>query len=276
MNSDFLFTDEFLSTAKKTFDEILFESTIKESDFLWSIAYHTRQEQKLLIVVSKTPVDVIFPLIQNGKAKVILINPSCGLTGFANKWYWDIWDVSKAKEFSLDVVEPIYQEQIIDFFDNKTSSYIRINEHTPWKYQIPNIKKTINNCVSLQEYWYSWSHGTILCFWSLLIDVLYGAGFLQEEGHAMDVFVSDTPFFILSEQLKESIQRTEKLIIIVDQHLWSFYEFWIKWILYEIGLFNISTTFITPSYQNISSVAMEYMYEQAKIDWVSIKSRILK
>jgi hypothetical protein len=187
-----------------------------------------------------------------------------------------IWDIAKARDFWLQVVEPIYQEQIIDFFDSKRSSYIRINEHTPWKDQIPHIKKTTSSCISLQEYWYSWSQGTVLCFWSLLIDVLYGAGYLQEEGHAMDVFVSDTSFFTLSEQLKESLQRTENLIIIIDQQLWSLYEIWIKWALCEIGLSHISITFITPSYQNISSVAMEYMYEQAKIDGISIRSRILK
>jgi hypothetical protein len=79
MTSDFLFTDSFISTANKNFDTVIFENTFDNegNDFLGAVSYHTRQEKKLLIVVSKTPVDTIFPLIQNGKAKTFIINPSC-------------------------------------------------------------------------------------------------------------------------------------------------------------------------------------------------------
>jgi hypothetical protein len=35
----------------------------------------------------------------------------------------------------------------------------------------------------------------------------------------MDLFASYTPFFTLTEDIKESLKRTEKLVIIIDQHL---------------------------------------------------------
>lgn len=278
MTSDFLFTDSFISTANKNFDTVIFENTFdKESnDFLGAVSYHTRQEKKLLIVVSKTPVDTIFPLIQNGKAKTFIINPSCWLPWFANKGFWDMRDISKARDFGLDVIEPIYYEQVLDFLDNQTNScYIRINEHTPWKNQLPEIKSQWH-FVSFQNQWYSWSNWTILCFWSTLIDSLYGAGHLQEDWNAMDLFASYTPFFTLTEDIKESLKRTEKLVIIIDQHLWSLYDIWLMWTLLDSELKNISITFITPYYKQVSSLALEYMYEQADMDWFSIKERINK
>lgn len=275
MTSDFLFTDTFISSAKENFDTLLFESTFstQQWDFLGAVAHHTRQEKKLLIVVSKTPVDLIFPLIQTWKAITVLINPSCGITWFANRWFWDIRDISKARDFWLQVNEPMYQEQIIDFFSSKTSCYIRINENTPRKEQLPNIN-IASEYISFQNYWYSGSNWTILCFWSLLINTLYGAWYLQEEGKAMDVFACWSPFFMIKDTLKESVQRTENLIIIIDQHVWSLYEFWIKSLLFDAWLNNISVKFITPYYHQISSVSLEYIYEQAEIDWFNIAKRI--
>lgn len=275
MTSDFLFTDTFIAAAKKRFDTILFESTFseKEGSFLGAVAHHTRQQQKLLIVVSKTPIDIIFPLIQIGKAITTLINPSCWITGFANKWFWDMWDIAKARDFGLQVFEPLYQEQIIDFFEWTSSCYIRINEHISRKELLPAIDDT-SSCINFQKQGYSWSNWTILCCWSLLIDTLYGAGFLQEEWHAMDVFAITTLFFPLQKELKESIKRTENLIFVIDQHVWSLYETRVKTILSESWLTNISIRFITPHYQNISSLSTEYMYEQAEIDWINIAKRI--
>ncbi|MDD3263037.1 MAG: hypothetical protein PHR61_04260 [Candidatus Absconditabacteria bacterium] len=277
MNSDFLFNDNFISAAKENFENIVFESTFndKENDFLGAISYYTRQEKKLLIVASKTPVDIIFPIIQSGKSKTTLINPSCGLLGFSNKGFWDVRDITKAKDFGLDVYEIAYQEQILDLFKkNQSSCYIRLNEHIPYKEQLPEVNIESLGITSFQKHGYSGSNGTIICFGSLLIDVLYGAGFLQEQGHAVDVFVGSQLFFKIDNDLKESLQRTEKLIIIIDQHLGSLYESWIKATLFEIGLSNVSIKFITPSYQSVSSVAIEYMYEQAKIDGFNITQRI--
>lgn len=267
-----MFTDDFISTANKNFDTVLFENTFDKeaSDFLGSISYHTRKEQKLLIVVSKTPVDIIFPLIQLGKAKVTLINPSCWLAGFANKWFWDMRDVSKARDFGLNVLEPIYYEQILDFLKNQTNScYIRTNEHIILKEQLP-LSKNDGNFISFQNSWNNW---TILCFWSLLLDSLYGAGYLQETWQTMDIFASNNLFFTLTDNIKESLKKTEKLFVIIDQHLWSLYDTWLRATLSEAKL-NVAITFITPYYQQVSSFSLEYMYEQAKIDWVWIKERI--
>lgn len=277
MNHDFLFTENFISTAKKNFDTVIFESDFsdKENDFLWSIAYHIRQEKKLLIVVSETPVDIIFPIIQKGKSNTVIINPSCWMTWFANKWFWDMRDISKARDFGLDVFEPLYQEEVIGILEsNESSIYIRLNEHTPLKEQLPEVKKSSNWFLSFLDKWYSWSQWTILCFWSILIDALYGAGYLQEEWHAMDVFANSNPFFKIQGDFKESLKRTEKLIIIIDQHLGSLYDIWLMANLYQTWLWNVSISFITPYYQKISSVSTEYMYEQAQIDWIWIAQRI--
>lgn len=276
MTSDFLFTDDFISTANKNFDTLLLEKDFSEqNDFLWAVAYHTRQEKKLLIVLSQTSVDSIFPMIQLGKAITLLINPSCWLPWFANKWFWDIRDITKARDFWLHVIEPIYQEQVIALLSSLTSSsYLRINEHISWKEQLPEIHEDNHGFFHFQQQWYSGTSWTILCFWSLLVDTLYWAWYLLEEGQSMDLFVTTTPFFTLQGAFKESLQKTERLIIILDQHLWSLYDTWLLGILYKSGLSNISLTFITPYYQHISSLSLEYMYEQAEIDGFHIAKRI--
>ncbi len=276
MNFDFLFTDDFISSTNKNFDTVLFEHTFNKEDldFLWAIAYHTRIEKKLLIVVEKTSVDTIFPLIQRWKAKVILINPSCWMTGFANKWFWDMRDITKARDFGLHVVEPIYQEQILDLLENNDSCYIRINEHIPFKEQIPGIKIDTNGFYDFQEHGYSWTHWTLLCFWTTLIDSLYAAWYLQKDWYAFDVFSSIHYFFTLSNQLKESLKKTEKLVIVADQHLWSLYDIWMTSNFSKLWLKNLSITFITPYYHHVNSLSDEYMYEQAKFDWIAIAKRI--
>lgn len=276
MNSDFLFTDDFISSANKNFDTVLFEHTFKEEDFdfLGAISYHTRREKKLLVVVEKTPVDIIFPLIQRWKAKVTIINPSCWMPGFANKWFWDMRDITKARDFWLHVMEPLYQEQILDFLENNDSCYIRVNEHIPFKEQIPNIKIDKNGFYNFQEHGYSWTHWTLICFWTVLIDSLYATWYLQKEWHAFDVFSSINYFFTISKQLEESLKKTEKLIVIIDQHLWSLYDIWMMSNFSKLWLKNLSITFITPYYQHINSLSDEYMYEQAKFDWITIAERI--
>ncbi len=276
MNSDFLFTNDFISSANKNFDTVIFEHNFKKDDldFLWAISYHTRLEKKLLIVVEKTSVDIIFPLIQRWKAKTTIINSSSGMFGFTNKWFWDMRDISKARDFWLDILEPIYQEQILDFLGKNEPCYIRINEHIPSKEQIPWIKLDKNWFYNFQEHGYSWSNWTLLCFWTTLIDSLYAAWYLQKNWNPIDVFSSINYFFTIPEQLKESLKRTEKLIVVVDQHLWSLYDIWMMSNLSKLWLQNISIQFITPYYQHINSLSEEYMYEQANFDWVTIAKRI--
>lgn len=277
MNNEYLFNDDFLTQAKKKFDTLLIEhSFTKEhwSNFIWAVAHHTKKDQKLLIIVSTTPVEMLFPLIQYGTATTTLINPSCWIPGFANKWFWDKRDIAKARDFWLHVIEPLYQEQIPDFFDNEYSTYIRLNEHIAWKEQLPLINNQKGWFYHFQEQWYHGDMWTILCFWSTLVDSLYSAGFLQQEWITMDVFAHTDLFFTLQESFKESIQRTEKLYIILDQHLGSLYEIWLLWTLCEAWLTTPTLTFITPYYQHISSLSLEYMYEQAKVDSTTLSQRI--
>ncbi len=276
MDSMFIFTDSFLKKAKQYFDHILFENTYIEnnSDFLSAISYYSRKNSRLLIIASRTCVDTIFPIIQKWNSMIALINVSCWMMGFTNKWFWDIWDIAKARDFWLQVYEPLYQEHISDILENiNTSCYIRFNEHLLREQQVP---KTITNTswiISFQDLNYTWNYWTVLCFWTLLPDVIYWAHYLQEQGFGIDIFGVTNLFSFESDILFESIKKTGKLIVVMDQHLWSLYEIWIRSILFEKWLSPI-LKFIMPYYQKISSMSAEYMYEHAQIDWPAITQRI--
>lgn len=274
--TDFLTNDEFISNANKNFDYIISEEEFnsEKDNFIQKIAYLTRKKNKILIVLLKTPVDIILPLIQMGKSIVFLVNQYSWILGFSKKGFWDLRDISKARDFWLNVFEPVYQEQIIDFIKNeKNSCYIRINKHIPSKIELPELKNK-SDFFDFTKFWYSWTNWTIICFWSLIVDWLYWLNYLQNQWEPMDLFACYNYFFKLDSIFLNSIKSTWKLFIIIDQHLWSMYENWLKSIVLDSKIGKISINFITPNYKKISSVFEEYMYEQANIDWISIAKKI--
>lgn len=276
MNQNTLLHESFLPYSKKKFDTILIETDFvwESVDFLWAIAHHTRISQKLLIIPSTTPIDSIFPFIQKGEAITTLINTHSGISSFSVTWFWDLWDIAKARDFWLQVYEAIYQEQLENIIEKeKQSCYIRLNEATTIKEQIPSFDD-YTDIISFQKQDNTSSKWTLLCFWTNLINTLYAVWFLQEEGHTVDIFSTHFLFFTIHDELKKSLQKTEHLFIIIDQHMWSLYESWIQTNLHKSGLSSCKITFITPYYQQISSIAMEYSYEQAEFDWFHIAKRI--
>lgn len=273
MIKDFLLSNEFKSIVNKKFEWILLEKEHNKPDFLNAIKYYCESKNSVLIVLEETPVDMVFAISQRWKAKVCIINSSCGLASFSQKWYWDLWDISKASSFGLEVLETVYSEQVLEFLESRENScYIRANKHVLSQEELPKYKKN-SDFLIFENFGTDW---TIISFGTLLLDALYAQRHLDSLWKKMDLFVSSKLFFSLTDELLASLNASKKLYIIIDQHRWSLYNSWITSLISNSKLKNIQIEIICPYYNEVSSIAEEYMYEQAKVDGFSISKQISK
>jgi len=278
LNNKYLFNENFLELAKKNYDAVIIDWEIQNHTIQSILMYHTANAKNILVILKDSSLESILPITTYSKANITIINPSTWILWFANKWFWDKRDIAKAMSFGFEVFEPYTQEDISNYLNNKSSKkYIRTSENTVFAEHLPEADYVDENnlLISLQKYWFQWSNWTIITLGMNTVASIHAGTTLQEKWKSMDIFVSKTANISFCKTLQESIQRTEKLIIIIDQHPGSMYESFIKAKLFDIWLYETEIFFITPNYQLITTTIAEYIAEQAKFDWINIAKKII-
>lgn len=74
--------------------------------------------------------------------------------------------------------------------------------------------------------------------------------------------------------MKESIIKTENIIVLLDQQRKSLYEAIIKAKLWDSGLVDTEIHFVYPSLEKINTILPEYIWEQANWDGLGIAEKI--
>jgi len=73
--------------------------------------------------------------------------------------------------------------------------------------------------------------------------------------------------FVFSEEIKDSIKNTEKLIIVADSDK-KYLNTYIGYLLYQINMPEVIYKVLTPNYQKIKSTLLDYVYEEAQFDYL--------
>ena len=100
----------------------------------------------------------------------------------------------------------------------------------------------------------------------ILVYTIHALQHLQDAGSAYDLFALADYDIQITDELKQSILKTEKLIVILDQKKRSLYEQTIKSKLRDAGLFDTEIRFIYPHTEKINTILPDYLWEQAGFD----------
>ena len=120
--------------------------------------------------------------------------------------------------------------------------------------------------------WFTW---TVIAFGNSSIQAIHAAAILLSEGHWIDLFLATNYALKLNKDIKESLKKTRRLVIVSDQ-IWGWlYEYFIKGMLLENHITDIEVVFVTPNYETITTILPEYIYEQGRFDWAWIASKIV-
>lgn len=115
---------------------------------------------------------------------------------------------------------------------------------------------------SMTGFGFAWHDGTIVCSGRISMEIIGTLQVLQQEGKFYDLFVCDAPFTTITSDLRDSLIKTEKLIIIWDHDEKVAHIFW-STLLYTQWLYETHIQIITPQTEGVNTTQWEYLYEQA-------------
>jgi hypothetical protein len=117
--------------------------------------------------------------------------------------------------------------------------------------------------------------GTVFMSWSYLPIAIHSLQLLKEQWVSMDMFVFDDYNIKFSKALQNSLHKTEKLFVVVDQRPWGLYENLIKSKLFDLWLIDTEVYFIYPQYEKLTTVLDDYKLEQVWFDGIWIAEQIV-
>ena len=209
-------------------------------------------------------------------AHVTILQLNAGISGFTTKNQPDLMDISLLLPYA-NIQEAYDLPSLTDLLKQSWKNYIRVSAG-----ELPTVlfpeKLTLSWWVgNLTERWFSGIAGTVLVpAWSL-IHGIHGVQQLQDQWTFFDLFVLSSYDFTVDGTLKESILRTKKLIVLLDQQRRTHYESVLKAKLWEAGLSDVTVHFLYPNTDKINTILPEYLWEQAHRDgaWIAAKMQNL-
>lgn len=253
----------------KTLDDIKYEFWIS-----WTIANTCKNHKNVLVILDELNYFYLIPLLKTLKTNnLTIINLGTGISWYLNKSNPDMEDISTLANFNINLYEPYDMKSFFEIVKKEGNKYIRIpNKEMPTDiFQWQNIKMK-NWIVSLIDFELTWDKWTLLCWWYMLAETIQAVNLWQESNY--DVFAIYNYDFNITESLKESILKTENLIIILDQKPLTNIEKIIKSILWERWLFDTQIKFIYPEIDKIKTSLKDYLFTQAQFDWEWISQKL--
>lgn len=108
----------------------------------------------------------------------------------------------------------------------------------------------------------------------VLVSTIHALQHLQNEGKSYDLFVLDEYDFEIGKALKESIIKTENVIVLLDQKYGTHYPAVVKAKLWDSGLVDTEVHVLYPQVDKINTILPEYLWEQAQWDGLGIATKI--
>ncbi len=267
---------EYKNMNISTLDKLWYDFSIN-----WKLISKLEKHENILIVLDKLNINYLTPFIKKAKEKnknFTIINLWAWISSALNKKIIEADDISSLLNYDIEIKESYDFITFFSFLSKKWQKYIRI----PQKTLVWNIAKdedaSISNdesIISLREYWLMWDNWTILIWASILQDSIQFTEILRGDWKNYDVFAVLDYNFKLKNEILESLQRTEKLIIIVDQLENLNLINKIKSQLWDIWMIDLKIATITPD-RSISTQSEEYIRENTKFDAKWILEKITK
>ena len=228
-----------------------------------------------LIILNELNISVLEPMLD----KILwwkdctIINLSAGMWSFWRKLNQEINDLDLMFD-KFDCYEPIDLENLWNLLGNNKNQYIRIlNREMPdaifdvdelWIIDA-NMLQTIDS-LSLKSYGFCWLDWTLFASGNLFSLVLQTWELLQEQKKEINCFIFQKLNSNRTKEMIDSIHDTKKLFILMDHVDSKILKTYIESKLSELWLLDISVKYITPKYEQLTTIFDIYQDEQALFD----------
>ncbi len=269
-------------------DELEFDSSINiqtlenlKYDFGVSglISSFLGKYENILFVLDEFSIIYLLPLLSISPQNITIINLWTWISSYINKDLPETNDIWIISNFDIKIYEPFDLKSFFEILKLDGSKYIRVanKELAMSVFDSNDIQINYqNSLISMTDYGFAWSGGTVLCPWSMTIESILTMDICQKNWKFFDMFILHGYDLQISEEFKNSILRTEKLIVILEQQPNSLYEKVIESKLWEKWLFDTEIKFIYPDLDKISTNMKDYIFEQAAFDANAIAEQILQ
>lgn len=263
--------------------------TIQRDSIVAQIIAYTQQYDSILVVLDSLLLEDITPYMRYiadkitqdpnfaVEKKIHLINLCSGLSGIFHKGNADMYDTSIAHTYAIPTYEPYDFVSLFHCIENSATplQYIRLTHaRYPWNLFQQNTPNLSHVLIDMSTYGIAWNDATVFCPWAHIHSYIQPDQ--SNKTYAYDLFMLygytlDT----LDEKIKTacitSIQKTGKVIVILDQHTWCFYEIYFSDRLTTlIPEKTYSFTCIYPCYTSILPHEPETLYQKASFTAESI------
>lgn len=269
---------KIIEDISKNFDVVLSDFDFKnkkikllDGSFEETISCYVAKNQKILLILDHLLLESIFHIIGN-VSNIFIIDMHTGIYEKWNKLKESVFDVTALFSLDFDIYEPS-DIKFIEILLNKGEgkNLVRINSN----------ETTMENHIGLKDVnflkdqGYDWTISTLLVSGNYWIELIKGIESNEKLHKSFGVFVINKLNFILTEELINNINITKNIFVIVDIKNMKLYKNYIKSLLYDNKLYDITINFIIPNYDNLTTIIDEYRLEEVSFDAKGIMDKIL-
>jgi hypothetical protein len=212
---------------------------------------------KVLIILSKHSIIYLLPFLQRNSENIVVVNTWAGISGAITKGQSELFDIDLVKTTQTKILEP---SDGLQFFSlckplEDKNVYIRLAHlelagslEISWQEGYSNVLAPID------------AEKTMLVSWALL--GLFVSALDETQQGSVDLFTINQYYYPFSKELKESIEATKTLHIVLDASEQSSYIDFIKAQLYSIWLRWINLFIATPKRESTATILPEYFWEE--------------
>jgi len=278
-----LFLENFDDDISSFFDEIIFLWIDKKLD-IWVINIPVRifswDSSADMLSSAKRPLYIIdeYSLVNVPdviwEQDAVIVNLYSGISSFAYKYSPEIEDINFVLGKKVPVCEVYDLLSFLWFLRLWWSRYIRLSaiELSSKLFLDEEDKWTEYSLLSMDKFGIGGWDATILCWATILSSMIQTISILQEQKIFVDVFSILNYNFDFRDDLRNSLERSKKLIIIIDQMISDPFEKIFKDKFINID--DLEMFFISPEYSEVSSYVQEFRPDQAKFDQISLMGKI--
>lgn len=234
-----------------------------------------------LCIVDQLSVSMLWDAWENFNWTIV--NLFIGISSLWYKTFLELNDIVEMQEQWFDILEPydlwsflkILTDDKNKSWENNSKKYIRLTgvEISAKLLQDEHERVREDKLLSMDKFGLGWGFATVLTSGNYLWTVIQSAHILNEQWTFVDVYAILNYNFTLRDDLKKSVARTEKLIVILDAKKDVNLE---KLIVSQFPLQKwLEIRFIYPEYEKVTAYMDEYRPDQARFDQVGLMERIL-
>lgn len=226
-----------------------------------------------LIILNELPISFLSSLIKEinqSDQQLTIINLSV--------WMWSLWKKTDSEFNDLDnissnfnIYEPIDLENLRNILKKNEVNYIRLpyREQPDAIFDVDELgiidSSMLENLdtISLSSYGFSWKDWTIFASGSLFSSALQMWELVQNSNKQISIFIFQKLNSERTDEMVESIKKSQNLYILIDHEETAQMKFWIETKLKQYNLNSIKLRFLTPKYENLTTIFDAYQDEES-------------